>query len=219
MALTAADIELRARVLTRLEVATPGTSPSKVTRPQALGFIELEYNNLLRWQREELSDARFVTTTTQVITTTPTYNIVGAFPLYDRIYRVDRLMLDGIYRPVEAANPTDPDMHAVGIWTYREEGANIVFGPSNSFDGTYKILFHETATISTAGAGTETISLYSGLELVLIFRVAALMSLRVDGDAGPFPKMADDLMEKQAPMLKRRAPAGRRHGLIKRMGY
>lgn len=130
---------------------------------------------------------------------------------HEHTYRVDRKLDDGTYRPLERADPLDPNNHYAGAYTFREEGASLLFGPDATFSGTVRVLYHLTPATLTVDADLFAIPVQ--LELPLQFLTAGLVAL-MDGDGAAGKEAWDKLAEATCPGITRADRQLReRHGL------
>jgi hypothetical protein len=206
VALRLDDFETQVRALTRHTGDT-----TRLTQVIVRVYGHHAYRLARSWLTGVTPELYLQTSSDQTIAAGAALTLATVSSTHDHTHRVDRKLDDGTYRPMERADPLDPNVHYSGRYTFREEGGSLLFGPDATFSGTVRVLFHITPATLTADADVFVIPVQ--LELPLVFLTCGLVALQ-DGDGAAAKKGWDDQAEKIAPGITRADKQLRnRHGM------
>jgi hypothetical protein len=220
MALLLSAAEAEVRALTRHDSDLVRLTPALV-----LTFLNREYRKLRTWL-QGVAPQLYLYTSAERDVAPPDDIALGSTALnFENIYRVERKYdgdgSAGCWRSVDRASDEEPNRHAGGVVTWREEAKCLKFGPDDAYQGTYRVLYHVTpANLVEPG---DQFQIPVVLEGPLIFRVCGLVALR-DGD-GPRAKKEFDEMsaaaldEARAMLVGRHGVHGQHAGMQEIIGY
>lgn len=218
MALRLDDAETAVRALTRHTGDT-----TRLTQVQARIYLHFVYRELRTWLRQltVAPQLYLLRSSDQVVAAGGTVTLATVSASLESPFRVERKITDGSYRPMLSADEGDPNNHQAGGYTWREEGGLLRFGPDDFFEGTVRVLYHDTpATISTDAA---TFAVPVELEVPLQLKTCGYVALQDSEGAeakASWDSTAQALMDAAVPGLrKRRGVHQQAAGLRAVMGY
>jgi hypothetical protein len=206
VALRLDDAETQVRALTRHTGDT-----TRLTQVLVRIWLHHSYRLARSWLSGVSPTMYLQTSSDQTIAAGASLTLATVSATHERTHRVDQKNSDGTYRPMERADPLNPNAHYAGRYTFREEGASLLFGPDATFSGTVRVLFHLTPATLTADSDPFLIPVQ--LELPLQFLTCGLVAL-MDGDGAAGKDAWDKQADKIAPGITRADKQLRdRHGL------
>lgn len=214
MALTLASAEDQVRAFTRHTGDT-----TRLTQPNLRIYLNTVYRQLRSWLRDKAPRYYLLTSTDQVVAAGGTVTLTTVSSTIEAPHRVDWKLSDGTYRPMEAADQLDPNTNQTGLYTWREEGGVLKFGPDALFAGTVRVLYHNTVADISSGS----FEVPTQLDLPLVWMACGLVAL-ADGDGSSakdsWDKLAEDQLKKSLPqLLKAHGVHTQNSGLRVVMGY
>lgn len=206
MSLRLDDAETQIRALTRHTGDT-----TRLTQTIVRLYLHHSYRLARSWLTGVAPELYLQTSLDQAIAAGGTLALSALSSSHDHTHRVDRKLDDGTYRPMERADPLDPNVHSSGHYTFREEGAVLLFGPDAAFSGTVRVLYHITPATLTQDSDVFAVPVQ--LELPVILLSCGLVALQ-DAEGAVAKKGWDDQAERICPGITRADKQLRnRHGL------
>lgn len=202
-------------VQTIIDSARAGTdqdTAGQITDAQLIAWVNEDVQLMYRQLTEYVPEAFVKVSATFPLTNSINYQDVTASPLsltdFGKIYRLE-MLVGSIYRPLEQADPLDPERCSSSAFTLRVNTVTVY--PSQNAAGTYRLSYLPSPPALTLAA--TAISMPSGFERPLAERVCARIRSRFEEDPSFHLQAADAAWREYRRYLRRQYGAHPTSGL------